>query len=98
MNAAFREGHFQHLMFAEVKARFGAAVIDTYVTERREERNLGWDVLYRIRSGPVVRPIFIQYKVPQLVTRRYRDRACLDFFGEPHLRFHLHQDEKSRKT
>ena len=41
--------------------------------------------------------IFVQYKVPELITRGGHDSDCWAYFGEPYLRFHLREDARARR-
>ena len=76
MQPLFNELDFQHHMFAEAKSRFRASVVGTLVAEQRLERDVGWDVMYRIRAGGAFRVIFVQYKFPELITRGGHDSDC----------------------
>ena len=96
----FSEDEFQALAFAELAQRFRSVVVGgPYIEDRRAERRHGVDAWLAIRAAGKVRPLFFQFKKPQMVVSPKLDPACAALYGGvAYLRFSLHKDSADKKA
>ena len=98
MDTEFDEGSYQANFLSELVTRYGSAVISAIRTPPpRLERDLGYDAEIKIELGARVTVVFLQFKVPEVVTTR-RDAECARYYGGVHYRFHLHRDRQARRN
>lgn len=94
LRSDFNEDELQAFAFVELAQRFrGVIVGGPYIEDRRAERRHGVDAWVAIRSSGQVRPLFFQFKKPQMIIRPELDSACAMLYdNQPYLRFLLHKD------
>lgn len=95
MNPGFSERTFEFCFNAEFCQSFGGLLAShPNIPSQREEKDLGYDVEFRIQQSQFTTSIFIQHKVSSFAeVKAGRNAKFYDAHGGPYFRFSVDNDQ-----